>query len=400
MRINWGAISESLVVGVGLAILAGQASFLTQPIATEMSTRTLAVGVFAPVSATVLIIVGGIYTLYKFRGEYGHTVLMWVLLGISAALVISTGTFGYMELFSDIPFSFYDQYIIPVNWISVGALGGLVVGHYNSRQLHLQDELREKKEDIDEKVDELEQKTKKLKIYANQLKEDKDHLREKNHVMDSTARMISHDLQNPLSIAHGVVSEVEKDYHGDSQYIYDLKNALDRMDIMLDEIVTLVRSGKLDGEEEYEQFSLTSAVYEAWEVIPSNGTDNSLELDLDGDMKIEANRTQFIHLLQNLFRNAVDHTEDDVTVSVGGLQASTEQTDITTGFYIADDGEGIPPNIQQSVFDSGMTTSDDGTGLGLAIVQRIVNAHDWTIDVESSAPGGARFNIRFEPDNR
>jgi signal transduction histidine kinase len=46
------------------------------------------------------------------------------------------------------------------------------------------------------------------------------------------------------------------------------------------------------------------------------------------------------------------------------------------------------------VFDSGYSTSTTGTGFGLAIVERIVEAHGWTIEVTEGTAGGARFEIR------
>jgi signal transduction histidine kinase len=74
-----------------------------------------------------------------------------------------------------------------------------------------------------------------------------------------------------------------------------------------------------------------------------------------------------------------------VTVSVGDLE---------DGFYVADDGSGIPDDVRDSVFDAGFTTSSDGTGFGLNIVEAVANAHDWTVSIEESESGGARFEIR------
>jgi len=63
------------------------------------------------------------------------------------------------------------------------------------------------------------------------------------------------------------------------------------------------------------------------------------------------------------------------------------------GFYVEDDGPGIPEKNREEIFDRGVTTEDDGTGFGLAIVDVIVGAHDWSITVTDSETGGARFEI-------
>jgi signal transduction histidine kinase len=68
-------------------------------------------------------------------------------------------------------------------------------------------------------------------------------------------------------------------------------------------------------------------------------------------------------LLENLFRDAIEHGDENATVRVGTSAG---------GFYVADDGPGIPDEKQDRVFDHGYTTSDQGTGFGLAIVDRIV----------------------------
>jgi len=78
----------------------------------------------------------------------------------------------------------------------------------------------------------------------------------------------------------------------------------------------------------------------------------------------------------------VEH--DPLEITVGRLP---------DGFYVADDGPGIPPDERDRVFEPGHSTSEDGTGYGLWIVEEIVTAHGWTVDATESATGGARFEI-------
>ncbi|MFB6256436.1 MAG: ATP-binding protein [Haloplanus sp.] len=67
--------------------------------------------------------------------------------------------------------------------------------------------------------------------------------------------------------------------------------------------------------------------------------------------------------------------------------------DLSDGFFVADDGPGIPASERDSVFDTGYTTTDAGTGLGLDIVEEIASAHDWEVTVADSVDGGARFEF-------
>lgn len=85
-------------------------------------------------------------------------------------------------------------------------------------------------------------------------------------------------------------------------------------------------------------------------------------------------------MLENFFRNAIELGGEDVIVTVGKRDS---------GFYVADDGTGIPPNRREKVFEGGHTTAEGGTGLGLKIVQDIADAHGWEIHLTESAAGGA-----------
>ena len=66
---------------------------------------------------------------------------------------------------------------------------------------------------------------------------------------------------------------------------------------------------------------------------------------------------------------------------------------LADGFYVADDGAGIPKGEREDVFEPGYSTTTDGTGFGLRIVKQIADAHGWDICVTDSENDGARFEI-------
>ncbi len=120
----------------------------------------------------------------------------------------------------------------------------------------------------------------------------------------------------------------------------------------------------------------------AWESV---GTDTA-EFSISESPTIEANPSRLRRLLENLLRNAITHCGSDVAVGIGTL-------DDRSGFYVADDGPGIPVESHDAVFEPGYTTADAGTGFGLAIVTRIAEAHGWDVTVTRSDGGGARFEF-------
>ena len=107
----------------------------------------------------------------------------------------------------------------------------------------------------------------------------------------------------------------------------------------------------------------------------------------------QSDRSRLRTLLENLFRNAVDHGGERVAVGLlDGADAEAPGRG-HTGFYVADDGPGIAPDEREDVFEYGYTTAEDGTGFGLAIVRSVAEAHDWSVAVTESRQGGARFEV-------
>ncbi|EMA30230.1 sensor histidine kinase [Haloarcula japonica] len=208
-------------------------------------------------------------------------------------------------------------------------------------------------------------------------------LERQNERLDEFASTLSHDLRNPLTVARGHVellatrlSDPETDPADLQPHIEKLEDAHDRIESIIDDVLTLTRKGA--SVEETAPVPLESVVTDAWDNIDNK----SATIETAGSRTIDANRTRLLRALENLFRNAIDHVGPDVTVTVG----LTEH-----GFYVADDGPGIPTDAVDNIFEYGHTTSEDGTGLGLSIVKTIAEAHGWRLYIDTTYPDGAMF---------
>ena len=192
--------------------------------------------------------------------------------------------------------------------------------------------------------------------------------------LDRFASILSHDLRNPLSVARGHLELVECD----SDHLDDVARAHARMGTLIDEMLTLAREGeRVDSPE---AVALADAVEESLRTVDTEGA--TVVTETTQTLRADPNRLK--QLLENLLRNAVQHGGDGVTVSIGDLDG---------GFYVADDGPGIPPADREEVFAVGYSTSDDGTGFGLNIVREICDAHGWHVAVTESESGGARIEV-------
>jgi signal transduction histidine kinase len=196
--------------------------------------------------------------------------------------------------------------------------------------------------------------------------------------LEEFASVVSHDLRNPLAIIQGSIDLAEQT--GDPEHFDRCRNALDRIDILIDDLLTLARGGQSIGETE--SIELAELVRDCWEFVPAE--EATVELDDDIVLRGDLGRVQ--QLFENLFRNAVEHGGGDVTIQVGVLESDS-------GIYVEDNGAGIPEKERDQIFTDGYSTSEKGSGFGLTIVQQIVEAHGWNIRVTSGKTGGARFEI-------
>jgi len=213
-------------------------------------------------------------------------------------------------------------------------------------------------------------------------------LRVQNERLEEFVSMVSHDLRNPLTVAGG---HLELARTGEAEdHLSDLGDALDRMDTLIDDLLTLAEQGYVV--ERRTRLDLREVAERAW----SNVRTGSSTLRTDGSVGLFADESRVLQVFENLFRNAVEHAGPGATVSVGPLESPHSSTRVSTtnptdGFYVADDGPGIRAEDPSKVFESGHST--DSTGLGLAIVERIVEAHGWGIHAGESVEQGARFEI-------
>jgi len=209
-------------------------------------------------------------------------------------------------------------------------------------------------------------------------KEKQRELQRQNERLERFAGVVSHDLRNPLSVARARM-DLAQDAH-DSEHLDAIEQAHERMEQLIDQVLALAREGKTVSDTE--PVSLTATARQSWQTVATA----EATLSIEADRTIRANRSRLQQLLENLFRNAVEHGGEDVCIRVTELRGEA-------GFAVADDGPGIPEDERDSAFEPGYSTSENGTGLGLTIVDEIVGAQDWGISVTEGEDDGARFEI-------
>ena len=276
-------------------------------------------------------------------------------------------------------------------------------------------------------------------------------LERQNERLERFASIVSHDLRNPLQVAQGRLGHVEA---GETtEHLDAAVDALDRMEELVDDLLTLAREGQRV--EATASVDVAEIARSAWRNVEAPASDLRVEVSTavtaddgrltqlfenlfrnsvehgstsprsqapedsvehsstsnrtkSGDSEVSSTPRETGEAGDSVERGSTDHrTASGDSVAHGQPSATTDGAtnghadsgvtvtvgDVDDGFYVADDGPGIPESERSDVFEAGYSTADDGTGFGLDIVHEIVEAHGWTVTVAESDDGGARFEI-------
>ena len=261
--------------------------------------------------------------------------------------------------------------------------------------------------------------------------------------IDRVASVLSHDLRNPLDVAEARLRAGRE--RGEDEHFEHVAAAHDRMERIIEDVLTLSRGEEVVDPDD--AVDLEAIAQSAWGTVETEGATLTVA---DALPTTVADRDRTERLFENLFRNAVEHgstsppsharedavehgstspssraqedavehgssssrpsaddavergsterppdTREDATEGTDGPEVVVGQLeDPEEGFYVTDDGPGIPPDERGTVFEPGYTTHDHGTGLGLSIVERIAEAHDWEVAAVEADGGGARIEVR------
>lgn len=212
--------------------------------------------------------------------------------------------------------------------------------------------------------------------YELERRQTNEELKETNEQLEQFASVLSHDLRNPLNVAELQTDLAKREC--DSEHLDDVEGALDRMNTMIEDLLTLTRGGEVDLEPE--PIDIATVTENCWTTVKTSGA----SVEATTDRTVEADDRRLKQIFENIFRNAVEHAGPDVTVTVGTLE---------DGIYIEDDGPGIDETSRERIFEGGYSTSEDGTGLGMSIVKQAAEAHGWEVAVTEGTDGGARFEF-------
>ena len=206
------------------------------------------------------------------------------------------------------------------------------------------------------------------------------------------ARLLAHDLRNPISSMPTLISlcreqSHEDGYHGIDEDLSVLEQAATSSRDMLEALLSWGQRWENERSIAKDNLDLDRAVSHAVDELRGQARAKGIDIDVacDAAVRIISDRELLRVLIRNVLSNAVKFTPEGGTITV-----RTHSTRATASVEVSDEGPGFDP--ETAAVTSG-TAGERGTGLGLRIVKAIAEQLAGEVRVESRAGGGTTVKI-------
>ena len=193
-------------------------------------------------------------------------------------------------------------------------------------------------------------------------------LRKQREELSEFAHSMSHDLKNIFHNMLGFIELVEDE--NDISHLQKLRQMLTETGELLDHSVALADAG-LTVEENLTDIDLDALV----RFVANSAVPEAIEYEQDRLPPVKGDETKITQIFRNLLDNAVKHGRPQK------IEVNLEENEREYRILIRNDGIEIPNNERSKLFSKGFTTSKSGHGYGLTIVKRIVEAHNWSLQL-------------------
>jgi signal transduction histidine kinase len=235
--------------------------------------------------------------------------------------------------------------------------------------------------------------------------------------IELVAAGLAHEINNPLNYVKNALARVRLDaekvlaiasHAGDRALETAERHDVARASARIDDMLKVAASGltriagtvELLGRYGRAGFRRELSPIDAWEavrtvagvVLPATGRGIDIDFAFEGDGTLECVPEEFNQVLTNLVQNAIEAAPD----GTGKVRVRGEGDGDAIILSVADNGPGIPADVQARLFTPFFTTKGPGRGmgLGLTIVRRVVQSMGGTLQVVSAPGSGAEFVVR------
>ncbi|WP_353683706.1 ATP-binding protein [Thermodesulfovibrio sp. 3907-1M] len=210
---------------------------------------------------------------------------------------------------------------------------------------------------------------------------------------------VSHEFKTPVTAIKGyaeaLLDGAIDDRENAKKFIQIIKNQADRLDALVEDLLTLSRIESGDIKIEKQKILLESLVDSVFEIFKDRAEKKGLilEKEIPSETFIYADKNRFTQIMVNLIDNAIKFTEKGL-VKVRFFKENDKEI-----LSVEDTGIGIPKDYLHRIgerfyrVDRARSRQLGGTGLGLAIVKHLVLAHGWQFKIDSEVDKGTEVKI-------
>lgn len=214
---------------------------------------------------------------------------------------------------------------------------------------------------------------------------------EKLSVIGQLAAGVAHEIRNPLTALKGFTHLLRSKYKDEVAYFEIMANELDRINLIVNEFMTLAKPHLTS----FGQGDMADILQSVLSILETQAILLGVELQCEIDDRlpmIYCNSNQLKQVFLNVIKNAIEAMPDGGKVLIQANTAGTEK-EPALHIRIQDEGLGIPDELISKLGEPFVTTKEKGTGLGLMVSTRIIEAHLGTIQIYNGPVKGTTVDI-------
>ena len=218
-------------------------------------------------------------------------------------------------------------------------------------------------------------------------------LAQKNRLADlgRMASHVAHEVRNnlvPVSLYMSLLRRRLSDDSGSLDVLAKIEAGFNSLDATVNDLLNFTSHS----DPQWRGFSVRDLVDEILLSLGPQLAAQAVEVTVDVplDARVSADRAMVHRSILNLVHNAIDAMQDG-----GELTVTSYDGDVGFELEIADTGDGLSDETLRRAFEPFYSTKSSGTGLGLALVQRVAEAHGGDVTALNCPDGGAAFTLRI-----